>query len=212
MSLSVKVCGITREVDADFALQNGASRIGFILYEKSPRKINFKKIDRIRESLNLQPSCMVAVQVEPTIETLNEIINFGFGCIQLHSSHNFSLGLINKWSDMVGPERLLLAPKLPNGKEFPKDIIPFADTFLIDAHMYGKFGGTGKLANWNGFARWQNLYKTKNWILAGGLSSQNIESAVKATQAKLIDVNSGVENSPGVKDHSLLKEFLTIIS
>jgi phosphoribosylanthranilate isomerase len=78
--------------------------------------------------------------------------------------------------------------------------------------MYGKFGGTGKLANWNGFARWQNLYKTKNWILAGGLSSQNIESAVKATQAKLIDVNSGVENSPGVKDHSLLKEFLTIIS
>jgi len=205
MSVSVKVCGITREVDADFALQNGASRIGFILYEKSPRKIKFKEIDRIRNSLDLKPSCMVAVQVEPTIETLEEIIDFGFGYIQLHFSYDFSLKLINKWSDMVGSERLWLAPKLPMGKDFPKDILQFADTFLIDAHTDDKFGGTGKLANWDGFYSWQNEYKTKKWVLAGGLSPENIKNALKVTQTNLIDVNSGVETKPGIKDPQKLK-------
>jgi len=148
---------------------------------------------------------MVAVQVEPTIESLEEIIDFGFGYIQLHFSYDFSLKLINKWSDMVGSERLWLAPKLPMGKDFPKDILQFADTFLIDAHTDDKFGGTGKLANWDGFYRWQNEYKTKKWVLAGGLSPENIKNALKVTQTNLIDVNSGVETKPGIKDPQKLK-------
>ena len=211
MSVVVKVCGITREVDADFALQCGASRLGFILYEKSPRSIEFQEIRDIRESLNIEPCCMVAVQVEPEIDALKEIINFGFGSIQLHFSYNFSIDVLKEWSDMIGPDRLWLAPKLPSDCDFPESFLPLAETFLIDAYSEDKFGGTGERSNWDGFYRWQRKYSLKKWILAGGLSPNNIVAAVNATNASELDVNSGVETSPGVKDHTKITEFFSNI-
>ncbi|MBT7650171.1 MAG: phosphoribosylanthranilate isomerase [Opitutae bacterium] len=211
MSVSVKVCGITREVDADFALQCGASRLGFILYEKSPRNIELHEISNINKSLEIEPCCMVGVQVEPEIEELKEIINFGFGSIQLHFSYDFPVDIIKEWSDMVGPDKLWLAPKLPTELGFPESILPLAETFLIDAYSEDKFGGTGERSNWDGFYRWQREYNSKKWILAGGLSPNNIEFAVNTTDARHVDANSGVEKSPGVKDHTKITNFFTNI-
>ena len=211
MSVSVKVCGITREVDADFALQCGASRLGFILYEKSPRNIELHEISNINKSLEIEPCCMVGVQVEPQIEELKEIINFGFGSIQLHFSYDFPVDIIKEWSDMVGPDKLWLAPKLPTELGFPESILPLAETFLIDAYSEDKFGGTGERSNWDGFYRWQREYNSKKWILAGGLSPNNIEFAVNTTDARHVDANSGVEKSPGVKDHTKITNFFTNI-
>ena len=211
MSVSVKVCGITREVDADFALQCGASRLGFILYEKSPRNIELHEISNINKSLEIEPCCMVGVQVQPEIEELKEIINFGFGSIQLHFSYDFPVDIIKEWSDMVGPDKLWLAPKLPTGLGFPESILPLAETFLIDAYSEDKFGGTGERSNWDGFYRWQREYNSKKWILAGGLSPNNIEFAVNTTDARHVDANSGVEKSPGVKDHTKITNFFTNI-
>ena len=211
MSVSVKVCGITREVDADFALQCGASRLGFILYEKSPRNIELDEISNISKSLDIEPCNMVGVQVEPGIDALQEMINFGFGSIQLHFSYDFPVDILKKWSDVVGPDKLWLAPKLPPELGFPKSILPLAVTFLIDAYTEDKFGGTGERSNWDGFYRWQREYNSKKWILAGGLSPNNIEFAVNTTDARHVDANSGVEKSPGVKDHTKITDFFTNI-
>ena len=113
---------------------------------------------------------------------------------------------------MVGADNLWLAPRLPTGTNFPEDLIPFAQTFLIDAYSKDRFGGTGELSDWSGFLNWKNKYSSKSWILAGGISSENIKEALSETQANMIDVNSGVETSPGIKDHVKIKKFFGEIS
>ena len=113
---------------------------------------------------------------------------------------------------MVGVENLWLAPRIPAGVDFPEDLLCFADTFLVDAYSEDKFGGTGKCSDWEQFSIWQKSFPSKKWILAGGLSPLNIQLAIKNTLVRIVDVNSGVEESPGVKDHSKLREFFTKIS
>ena len=208
----VKVCGITREEDAGLALELGAQKLGFILYEKSPRKIGFNAIGKIKTKFSLNIDQMVVVQVEPTIDALREMIDFGFGCYQLHFSNDYPRKKIEKWTELVGADNLWLAPRLPTGTNFPEDLIPFAQTFLIDAYSKDQFGGTGEPSDWYGFLKWKNKYSSKSWILAGGLSSENIQEALSKTQANLIDVNSGVEISPGIKDRVKINEFFAKIS
>ena len=212
MSPLVKVCGITQESDARFALELGASKLGFILYNKSPRRINFEEILEIKKRLNLQPDKMVAVQVEPTISEIKQIMSIGFGKIQLHFSYDFPVEIVREWSDIIGPDMLWLAPKLPDGVIFPKAILPLAETFLIDAYSKDKFGGTGEISNWDSFSSWQQEFNSKKWVLAGGLFSNNIMSALNSTGAKYVDVNSGVEKAPGIKDPKKLKLFFQKIN
>ena len=86
--------------------------------------------------------------------------------------------------------------------------MPLADTFLIDTFHPDKMGGTGETGDWAKFKRYQEMYLTKHWILSGGLDPQNVAAAVTATGAKIIDVNSGVEQAPGIKSPAKLKAFV----
>lgn len=208
---SVKVCGITRSEDAQFALKCGASKLGFILYEKSPRSVGLDEIQKIKKEVNFPVDKMVAVEVEPDFEYLRRLQTFGFGHYQIHFSFDFPREEIVEWSKLVGPEKLWLAPKLPFGNDFPDDILSLANTFIVDTYSDNVFGGTGELSNWKGFTNWQKMHSTKNWILAGGLSPQNISKALEETCAKTIDTNSGVESSPGIKCHKKLKDFFAKI-
>ncbi len=209
---SVKVCGITRSEDAQFALKCGASKLGFILYEKSPRSVGFDEIEKIKKEVNFPVDKMVVVEVEPDIEYLKRIQAFGFGNFQFHFSHDLSRRVIEKWTEIIGVENLWLAPRIPMGLDFPRDLLCFANTFLVDAFSDDKFGGTGVCSDWEKFSVWQNSFSEKKWILAGGLSPVNIQLAIKNTNAQSLDVNSGVELSPGVKDHQKIREFFKKIS
>jgi phosphoribosylanthranilate isomerase len=211
-SPSVKVCGITQAKDARFACKSGASKFGFILYSKSPRRVTLNKVEKIKKEAELSLDKMVAVEVEPDIEYLKIIEAFGFGYYQLHFSFDFPRENIEQWSKLIGVEKLWLAPKLPKGVAFPEDILPYANTFLVDAYAEEKFGGTGKRSDWEGFSKWQKKYSSKNWVLAGGLSTENIRKALSMTQSNMIDVNSGIEKSPGIKDLDKMREFFSKIS
>ena len=208
----VKVCGITRTEDAENALNLGASKLGFILYHNSQRCIKLEEVLRIKDDLNLQPDKMVAVEVEPDIKYLEKIKEFGFGFFQIHFSLQFSLEKIKQWSDLLGPRNLWLAPKIPPDMSFPSEILKLADTFLIDAYSDKEFGGTGKISNWDAFREWKTKYPQKKWILAGGLSPENVISALKVTNTENLDANSGVEKSPGIKDKKKLINFFEKIS
>ena len=83
-SVSVKVCGITRVKDENLALELGAEKLGFILHEKSPRKIEFKEVKKFKTELGLNSKQMVAVEVAPEIEDVKEMIAQGFGYFQFH--------------------------------------------------------------------------------------------------------------------------------
>jgi len=182
---TVKVCGLTSAADAKAAADIGADYLGFIFYPKSPRYVSPEKYR------TLAPELPAALQA-------------GFDRIQIHFNPSVPLVLLREWSELVGAERLWLVPKLPPGTEVSPLLLPLADTFLLDTYHAEKFGGTGQTGDWASFRHQQGAQPDKTWILSGGLTPENVAAALAATGAKFIDVNSGVESAPGVKDHAKL--------
>jgi phosphoribosylanthranilate isomerase len=142
----------------------------------------------------------VAVEVNPDPERLAGMATVGFARYQLHFPHDLSRERIAEWAEIVGRENLWLAPKLPPDQPFPDDLLDFAEAFLVDAFAEDAYGGTGHTADWLRFADLKERFPEKKWILAGGLSPDNVVEAIAATGADRIDANSGVESAPGIKD------------
>ena len=195
-----KVCGITRVEDAVAAAEIGADYLGFILHPKSPRHITPSAYVGLAPQLPAVKK--VAVLVTPTRDALAEAVALGFDFVQLHFPNETSFFEAAAWSEVVPPARLWMAPRVPPGKELDHAFLPFADTFLVDTFHPDKFGGTGQTSDWAMFKHYVATQPRKTWILSGGLNPDNIASALAATGATFIDVNSGVESAPGVKDHA----------
>ncbi|HVT74689.1 MAG TPA: phosphoribosylanthranilate isomerase [Lacunisphaera sp.] len=204
--IRLKVCGLTSLVDAEAADAVGADFLGFIFHAASPRRILREQYRAMVE--RLPPRKKVAVCVEPSVADLAEFDRLGFDCFQVHFKADTPLAELSAWSQFAGHARLWLAPKLPPGAGFNADWLPLANTFLIDTFHPEKFGGTGETGDWAGFRRLRESHPQKTWILSGGLKPGNIAAAVAATGAKFLDVNSGVELTPGVKDPAKLKALV----
>ena len=194
----LKVCGITSLVDADAAAAIGADGLGFIFHAKSPRNLAASQYAAMKDRLPLQKR--VAVCVEPSAAELAALDKLGFDYFQIHFSVETPVATLATWSQLVGGSRLWLAPKLPPGQDVKPEWLPLVDTFLLDNFHADKFGGTGETGDWEKFNRHAAAHLGKTWILSGGLSPENIRDAIRATGAKFIDVNSGVESASGVKD------------
>ena len=203
-----KVCGLTSLVDTGFVDNLGADALGFILYPKSPRYVSLLQYQAMAKLLPVGRK-RVAVMVEPSVEELASAMAVGFDRFQIHfDAMNISVETVAAWSRQVSPERLWLAPKLPQSDGLALALLPLADTVLIDTFHAGSFGGSGKTGDWSKFAGLQTAHPDKTWILAGGISSENIVEALAKSEAKFVDVNSGVEAVSGVKDHAKLKQFV----
>jgi len=203
--IRLKVCGITSLVDADAADAVGADYLGFIFYPKSPRWVSNPQYRAMRD--RLPPRKKVAVSVEPTAADLALQAGHGFDFYQVHFNPQTPLAIVGSWAETVGISRLWLAPRLPPGVDIYPELLPLAETFLIDTFHPDKLGGTGETGDWGKFKRFRETQPAKHWILSGGLDPYNVAEAVTATGAKFIDVNSGVEQAPGVKSPAKLKAF-----
>lgn len=203
----IKVCGITRAADGAAALEAGASHLGFILYEKSPRALTLEQAGAVMAALPAPVEKPVAVDVDPEPERLARHVSGGFARHQLHFPFDLPRERIGEWAEIAGRENLWLAPKLPPDESFPENLFSYAETFLIDAFVQDAFGGTGQTADWSRFADWKNRWPEKNWILAGGLSPDNVVAALEATGAERLDANSGVETAPGQKSPEKIQAF-----
>ena len=202
----LKVCGITSLVDADAAAAIGADCLGFIFHAKSPRNLAAAQYAAMKDRLPLGKR--VAVCVEPPAAELAALDKLGFDYFQVHFSVETPVAILATWSQLVGGNRLWLAPKLPPGQDVKPGWLPLADTFLLDTFHADKFGGTGETGDWAKFKHHCETHPGKTWILSGGLSADNIAAAVTATGAKFLDVNSGVEQAPGIKSPAKLKAFV----
>ncbi len=196
----VKICGITRSEDAVVALAEGAAHLGFILYEKSPRCVTLEQAHALFASANVPREKRVAVDVDPDPDRLARWKEGGFALFQVHFPHDLPRERIASWANVVGRENLWLAPRLSPEESFPEDLFDHAEAFLIDAYSSHAYGGTGETSDWIRFAEWKSRWPGKDWILAGGLSPENVADAVAATGTDRLDANSGVESSPGTKD------------
>ncbi len=208
--IRLKICGITLAKDARLAAELGADFIAFNLYPKSPRYISQADYEALRASLPEGPR-RVAVLVEPSAAELAAALAAGFHFFQIHARADLALPTVASWSAAVGAARLWLAAKLPPGAAFPSGWLPLADTFLMDTFHAEGFGGSGRTGDWGGFAKLAATHPEKTWILAGGLSPDNIAAARAASGARFVDVNSGVEVAPGIKSPEKLRALVSAL-
>jgi phosphoribosylanthranilate isomerase len=204
--IRLKVCGITSLVDADAADAIGADFLGFIFYPKSPRWVSNPQYRAMKD--RLPPRKKVAVSVEPTAVDLAKQAELGFDFFQVHFNPQTPQAVIGSWAETVGVSRLWLAPRLPPSVEIYPELLNYAETILIDTFHPDKMGGTGETGDWAKFKRYRESYPARHWILSGGLDPHNVAEAVTATGAKFIDVNSGVEQAPGIKSPAKLQAFV----
>ncbi len=184
----------------------GADYIGFNLYPQSPRHVSLAEYQAM--AAQLPPAKKVAILVSPTPAELALAAAVGFDYFQVHFPLDTSLADVIAWAETVGISRLWLAPKLPPADDLPAGLLPLAQTFLLDTFHAEGFGGSGKVGDWAKFARHAERHQDKTWILAGGLNPDNIATAVTRSGARFVDVNSGVESAPGVKDAAKLKRLV----
>lgn len=202
--IQVKICGIRTTDDVLFVQECGADFVGVNNFPDSPRYVT---VDQIRTMLPaIEPGRCVAVMVEPENHEIERLRDVGVDHFQIHTRPH-CLEKIRGWSSLVSASHLWLAPKLPPGERFPEEILNYADTILIDTYSSRKQGGTGKTGDWKGFRQLLSTYPNTCFVLAGGLNPSNIVKALEVSGSRFIDVSSGVESEPGVKDHGKTDEL-----
>jgi phosphoribosylanthranilate isomerase len=195
----VKICGLTRLEDARLARELGADFAGVVFYPKSPRRV---REDDLPGLLAVIPAGRrVAVEVAPAPGMLTKLVALGFDFFQVHyDPAETTETMLERWAEEVGSERLWLAPRLPPGTAFPSDALAAAETLLVDTYQRGTYGGSGRTGDWPHFKALAEMNPQHRWVLSGGLRPENIRAALQVTQAQIVDVNSGVESAPGIKD------------
>lgn len=210
MKTQVKVCGITRGEDARACTRMGVDYLGVIFYQKSPRCVNVATLDEL--ILAIPDGKRVMVDVSPDSTALKERVDLGFDYSQIHFDNATTpRDRVEGWSKAIGTPRLWLAPRLRPDEKFPDYLYDLAEVFVIDSYSKDEFGGTGIANSWERFERLRLERPDKRFILAGGLGPENISAALTATRANAVDLNSGVEISPGIKDAKKIAATLDAI-
>lgn len=207
--LTVKLCGMTCENDVDLAVSMGADFIGFIVYPHSPRALTLKRAVELAE--RVPEGRRVIVDVETCADALLRYRDAGFDHFQIHAALPLDEQVLAGWSKTVGPERLWLAPRLPPHAAFPEWVLQHVNTILLDTYSKDQIGGTGHTGDFEHFATLKQQFADTRWILAGGLNPSNVVAAIERSTASRIDVNSGIEHSPGQKDPNKLRELFQVL-
>ena len=198
----VKICGITNSEDASKAVYYGAWALGFIFYKKSPRYISPSRARKIIEDLPpfVTP---VGVFVNHKERAVADICHFTrIQTIQLHGDET------EMFCRRLKNYKIIKAFRIHDRFDFSKIASYPVSAFLFDTYQEGVEGGTGKTFSWSLLN--EQKFK-KPFILSGGLNPQNVQEAIRETQPFAVDVTSGVEKSPGIKDPQLMKAFLKAI-
>jgi phosphoribosylanthranilate isomerase len=189
----IKICGITNEADALFCAEAGADFLGFIFVPSSPRHIEPEKAGQIARRLREMPNPpkLVGVFQDASVDYINEIRNVVFlDVVQLHGSES---------DDEIRDLGIPSIKTLHVGSALPDThATPTAAWLLFDTFDERRGGGTGRRFDWSLLATYE---RSKPFFLSGGLTPDNVVAAVSMVRPDAIDVASGVEASPGVKDH-----------
>ena len=198
----VKICGITRLEDARFAVESGAWALGFIFYPASPRYVEPERVREILkqlEVLNLKVERAIGVFVNSTATEIFDVVRrSGVDTVQLHGDET------PNFLDQLTNMKVFKAFRFEHEDQLPiiLDYEAHAEAFLFDASVAGSYGGTGKLADWGLLAK---IKSSKPLIVSGGLHPHNVRAAWEQLQPFALDLSSGVESSPGIKDQNKIR-------
>ncbi|PWH15248.1 MAG: N-(5'-phosphoribosyl)anthranilate isomerase [Anaerolineae bacterium] len=210
----IKICGIKTLPEALAALEAGADLLGFNFYPKSPRFITPETCAKITTALFNQWSAsgdkknilLVGVFVNaPVSEIRATLMTTGLHLAQLHGDEPPEV------LDELGP-LAFKAVRLSSNQDsaaliqqYSRPTTADVPALLIDAAVPGLYGGSGQIADWNTAAQ---LAKQTPLLLAGGLTPENVAEAIRLVRPWGVDVASGVESAPGVKDLARIKKFI----
>ena len=202
----VKICGIARKEDLDCAAAAGADAVGFVVgVASSPRNLSLSEAEGlIRQVPPFVKSVLVTVpkslrELVETCERLNP------DAIQVHGAN-----LVGDVREQL-PNMLLIGAVKANPGDFADNVAKPAETcdaVLLDSFVQGKHGGTGIVHDWEVSKHVKQVIHPKPLILAGGLNPENVAEAVRTVEPYAVDVSSGVEQQPGIKDHTKIVEFI----
>jgi phosphoribosylanthranilate isomerase len=193
----VKVCGITRVSDAQLAVEEGVDALGFVFWSKSPR---FIAPERAAEIVSALPARVLAVGVfvNESVDGIADVVaRSGVGTVQLHGDEPPDYAAALAWP--------LWRAVTVDGAEAAARVWPAETTLLVDASDRERRGGTGMVVDW---PRAATIARTRRIVLAGGLTPENVGEAIRVVQPYGVDVSSGVEEAPGVKNSDKVARFL----
>lgn len=198
----IKICGITNPEDALCAAALGVNALGFIFHAASPRYVSPRKA---KEIIGLLPSGVVRVGVFVNGDA-DEVMRTTDGCgldmIQLHGDES------PEYCRRFPPGSIVKAVFLNTENDIAHLDNYHVRAFLADSRHDGRYGGTGRKADWALAARAAARYPL---ILAGGLSEENIAAALATAAPGAVDINSGIEIAPGSKDHERMKRIIAMV-
>ena len=197
MRTRVKFCGMTRAADADAAVALGVDAIGLVLAAGSPRFIELREAAIIRRRLPPFVQAVALFRNAPADDVRRALEELQPDVLQFHGDespeHCASFG-----------RPYLRAVPMKHGADLAEWERRFgsAAALLLDAHGAGEAGGQGRPFDWRA------IRAGRPYVLAGGLTAENVGAAVRAVRPYAVDVSSGVESSPGVKDAAKMRRFI----
>lgn len=208
MATDIKICGLTRSIDAEYADAAGVEYLG-VIFAGGPRE---RTAVQARDTLAGRRARKVGVfadQSEAVIATHVETV--GLQVVQLHAGTDAER--VERVRAATGAEVWAVVRTadgtLPDGLD---DLCEAADALLVDAHVPGQLGGTGVRVPWDRLGESLDaLDYHPRIVLAGGLTPENVTEAIDLVAPNVVDVSSGVEASTGVKDHARIRAFVAAV-
>lgn len=197
--MQIKICGITNLEDALLCASYGVNALGFIFYNKSPRYIIPSEVKNIINQLPVFVN-KVGVFVNHKKDEIDDILKeVNLDYLQFHGEES------NSFINQFHTKRLIKSFRIKD--DYNYDILNTYTncTFLLDTFNTESYGGTGTSFNWNSIPF--NILRTS--ILAGGINLDNIDLLNKEYKPAAIDICSGLELNPGIKDHNKIKSFFS---
>ncbi|HUI30379.1 MAG TPA: phosphoribosylanthranilate isomerase [Candidatus Acidoferrales bacterium] len=197
----VKICGITNIQDAYACIETGADAIGLNFYPKSKRFIRFDDAAAIVREVSAYATT-VGVMVQPTIEEIAEAIDATeVDALQVYEPKF-------ETADFDFKKLLYYTVRVKKRGEVKAASKVGADLIFLDSFTQSEFGGTGKISDWDEIVQ-SGVDLSTRFVISGGLNSQNVCDAIKRLNPYGVDTASGVESTPGKKDHGKIREFVS---
>jgi phosphoribosylanthranilate isomerase len=204
--MRIKICGITR-ADQGVAIANlGATALGFICVPASPRYISPEQIRTITQALDTHPITRVGVFADSDLATIRHTVTVGhLSAVQLHGAE--TLAFCAQVRQALPQIELIKAFRIrtPADLDTLHPYTPHIHTLLLDAYHPTQLGGTGQTLDWQTL---QTFQPERPWLLAGGLTPDNIGLALSQLHPAGIDTSSGVERAPGDKDLTKVSQLI----
>jgi phosphoribosylanthranilate isomerase len=203
--MKVKICGIASVEEARAVVSAGADALGFVFAE-SPRRVTPEQAHEILRALGSTACTVVGVFVDEKPDRMIDIARYvGFGVMQLHGSE--PAGLVEELCALDFD--VVKSLRVSAGKDITRALAAYKPTaFLLDTHVSGKAGGTGKTFDWKVAV---DAKKFGRVILSGGLGVDNVLDAIRVASPYGVDASTRLETKPGVKDLAKVREFVKLV-